>query len=67
MKKLAGDEAVVGVPVVAEPVEVQDPGVAVPVQVRDVQVAVGIPQKYVIHHQFHRPLNTLRVVFYLET
>lgn len=67
MKKLAGDQAVVGVPVVVEPVEVHDPGVAVPVQVRHVQVAVGIPQEYVTHHQFHRPSSTLRVEFYLET
>lgn len=67
MKKLAGDAAVVVVPVVVEPVEVQHPGVAVPVEVHDVQVAVGVPQDYVIRHQFHRPLNTLRVVFYLET
>jgi hypothetical protein len=66
MKKLAGDEAVVFVPVVVEPVEVQDPGVVVPVEVRDVQVAVGIPQKYVIHLPLHHPLNTLRVVFYFE-
>jgi len=66
MKKPAGDQAVVLVPIVVEPVEVHDPGVVVPVEVRDVQVAVGIPQKYVIHHQLHRPSNTLRVVFYFE-
>jgi len=67
MKKFAGDQTVVLVPVVVEPVEVQHPGVVVPVEIRDVQVAVGIPQKYVTHYPFHHPFNTLRVEFYFET
>lgn len=58
MKRLAGNEAVVVVPVVVEPVEVHDPRVTVPVEVRDVQVAVRVPQKYVTHHPYHHPLNT---------
>ena len=73
MKRLAGNEAVVVVPVVVEPVEVQVPLVTVPVEVRDVQVAVRVPQKYATHHLCHHPLNLSAdrqvlnyVVFYLE-
>lgn len=44
MKRLAGDEPIVAVPVVAEPVEVQHPAVVVPVEVRHVEVAVGVAQ-----------------------
>ena len=58
MKRLAGDEVVVVVPVVVEPVEVQVPLVTVPVEVRDVQVAVRVPQKYATHLPCHHPLNT---------
>ena len=58
MKRLAGDEAIVIVPVVVEPVEVQVPLVTVPVEVRDVEVAVRVPQKYATHHPSHHPLNT---------
>lgn len=46
MKRLAARETVAVVPVVVEPVEVQDPAVAVPVEVRDVEVAVRIALKY---------------------
>lgn len=44
MKKLAARETVVAVPVVVEPIEVQNPAVAVPVEVRDVEVTVRIAQ-----------------------
>ena len=43
MKRLAGNQTVVVVPVVVKPVEVQIPLVVIPVEVRDVQVAVRVP------------------------
>ena len=67
MRRLATRENVVGVEVVVDPVEVQDPAVVVPVEVRDVEVAVGVPQKYAAYHLYHHPLNTLRIVSYSET
>ena len=49
MRRLAARQNVVGVEVVAHPVEVQNPTVVVPVEIRDVEVAVGIAQKYVMY------------------
>lgn len=44
MKRLAAQEAVVVVPVVVKPVEIQIPAVAIPVQIRHLQVAVEVAQ-----------------------
>jgi len=43
-KKVAARQTVVGVPVVVEPIEVQNPPVAVPVEIRDVAIIVGVAQ-----------------------
>jgi hypothetical protein len=61
MKRLAAREAVVVVPVVIEPIEVQDPAAAVEVEVRNVEVAVRIALKYTVCHPKHRPSNFLGV------
>ena len=61
LKRLAGRETAVVVPVVVEPVEVEVPAVAVEVEVRDIEVAVSIAQKYAMRHLYHRPLSTLGV------
>ena len=57
MKRLAAREAIVVVPVVVDPVEVQDPAVAVEVEVRDVAVAVRIALKYAVRLPKHHPLS----------
>ena len=44
MKRLAADETIVVVPVVVDPVEVQDPAGAIPVEVGHVEVAVRVAQ-----------------------
>lgn len=63
MKRQAAREAIVVVPVVVEPVEVQDPVAVVEVEVRDVEVAVRIALKYATCLPAHRPLNTLRAEY----
>jgi len=42
--ELRASRGVVGVPVVVEPIEVQNPPVAVPVEIRDVAIIVGVAQ-----------------------
>lgn len=63
MKRLAEDEdAVVGVELIAEVVEVEVAVRSVNVGVRHVDVAVRVrPPKYTRYLPKHRPLNTLRV------
>lgn len=58
MKRLAASDAVIVVPVVVEPVEVQDPLVAVPVQVRYVEVTVRVAR--VMNCPWHCLLNALQ-------
>lgn len=62
MKRLAGDEdAVVGIELVAEVVEVEVAIRAIHVSVRHVDVAVRVrPPKYTRYLLEHHPLNTLR-------
>ena len=44
MKRISGtSQAIIGIEVVLEPVEVEIPALAVPVEVRDVQVAIMVP------------------------
>ncbi len=42
MKRLAASDVVVVVPVVVQPIEVEDPLVAVPVEVRHVEITVRV-------------------------
>ena len=69
MKRVTeANQPVVVVEVVVEPVEVENPllVVVVPVEVRDVEVVVArVAPNYTKYHPDHRPLNTLRVEFYL--
>ena len=63
MKRLARDEnAIIGVELVAEVVEVEIAVGAVHIGVRHIDVAVRVrPPKYTRYLPKHRPLNTLRV------
>ena len=68
MKRISGaSQPIVVVPVVVDPVEVQDALTVVAVEVRDVEVTVGVASKYAKYLPEHHPLNTLRVESNLKT
>ena len=58
---------IVGVPVVVNPVPVQDDLAFVLDQVRHVQVAIRVPYDRIVRHPYHRPLKNLGVEFYLTS
>jgi hypothetical protein len=55
------ESRVVAVPVVVEPVPVEDHLVAVLVEVRDVEVAIAVPHVYAKCLPCHHPSNALRI------
>lgn len=59
-----GEEAIVVVPVIVEPIEVQVPLRPVVPEIEHVSVAVQVPHSMHDHHD-HCPLNTLGTVSYL--
>ncbi len=63
-KKIAGgDEPIVGIEVVAEPVVVQVPSLAIPVQIPHVAVAIRtLPDKLRKRHPRHCSLKNLEAV-----
>ncbi|KKU73048.1 MAG: hypothetical protein UX98_C0012G0008 [Parcubacteria group bacterium GW2011_GWA2_47_26] len=69
MKRLTDDEdAIVGVELVAEVVEVEVAVRAVHVRVGHVDVAVRVrPPKYIRYRPYHHPLSALRVESNLKT
>src|SRR3989344_2012637 len=58
---------VVPVPVVLEPVPVQQYRIAVLDEIRDVEVAIAAQHKHTECHPCHHPLNTLGAVSYSRT
>ncbi len=65
MKRFAKAQGrVVGVPVVVEPVPVQDRLAAVLDEIRNIEIAVAVLNKCIECRLFHCPLNSLGAVFY---
>ena len=54
------ESRVVAVPIVVEPVPIEDHLVAVLVEVRDVEVVVAVPHVYARCLPYHHPSNALR-------
>jgi hypothetical protein len=68
MKRIAETrQAIVGVPIIAEPIEVQNPLLAIPVEARDVPVAIRVAPLCAEYHPYHHPSNDLRIESDLES
>jgi len=61
------ESRVIAVPIVVEPVPIENHLVTILVEIRDVEVAVAVPHVYVKYLPYYHPLNTLRVETYLAS
>jgi hypothetical protein len=55
------ESRIVTVPIVVEPVPIENHLVAVLVEIRDIEVTVAVPLVYAKCLPYHHPLNTLKV------
>lgn len=55
------ESRVVAVPIVVEPVPIENHLVTILAEIRDVEVAIAVPHVYAKCLPYHHPSNTLRI------